>query len=66
VKEKNAETPEPVRYRFTDHKTANGAWCRWSLVDVVAPELRVTPGNTKCPWECPDSDVEEYTPDDDD
>jgi len=45
-------------YRFTSHLTPDGYGCRWSHVQVVAPERRVRPGNRQCPAECPASDVE--------
>jgi hypothetical protein len=45
-------------YRFTAHQDPQGFGCRWSHVQVVAPEKRVRPGNRRCPAECPTSDVE--------
>lgn len=45
-------------YRFTEHHDPQGYGCRWSFVQVKAPEQRQQPGNRRCPAECPASDVE--------
>jgi hypothetical protein len=49
-----------TKFRFTNHYKPDGTWCRWSLVDVVAPEQRAQPDDRHCAWDCPDSDIESY------
>ncbi len=50
--------PAGVHWRFTHHRRPDGSGCLWSHVSVIAPDLRVRPGNRRCPDECPASDVE--------
>jgi hypothetical protein len=58
VKHFTAPDDRPYGYRFTDHKTATGAWCHWSKCSVASPHLRSQPGDLLCPARCADSSIE--------
>jgi hypothetical protein len=52
-----------IAFRVTQHRDADGHFCRVSGCDVVPPEQRATNPN-RCPIGCPDSGIEVYIKDD--
>lgn len=48
-----------IGFRVTDHKDADGRWCRVSLCNVFPPEQRAS-NPDRCPAGCPDSRVEVF------